>query len=137
MRSSSDPTPREPAPRRVALRDLQPSQLFVSEEKLRAVTAAGPEGQQPVPVRRYGDRIVLTDGHTRALAAHRAGLEAIEVIEDTDDFDDAAYETCVAWCLAEGVHSVADLDARVVDAATYEELWLERCRAMHRRLRSS
>jgi len=125
-------------PRRVPLRDLQPSQLHVSREKLDAVQAAwseqDPARLEPVPVRRYRDRLVLTDGHTRALAAHRAGHDEIAVVADEDDLDDEAYETCVGWCRDAGITSVADLDDRVVDAEAYGRLWLDRCRALHRDL---
>lgn len=125
-------------PRRVPLHDLQPSQLYVSEEKLKAVLAAWPDRDVaslgPVPVRRYGNRLVTTDGHTRLLAAYRAGLDAVYVVDDADELDDEAYEICVGWCLAEGVRSVADLDARVLDAAAFERLWLARCHRMHQDL---
>jgi len=125
-------------PRRVSLHDLQPSQLYVSAEKLSAVLEGWADRDAaslgPVPVKRYGDRLVTTDGHTRALAAYRAGLDAIYVIDDVDELDDEAYEICVGWCLAEGVRSVADLDGRVADAAAYERLWLARCRRMHQDL---
>ena len=126
------------APHPVPLRDLQPSQLYVSEVKLRAVLAAwadrDPGKLEPVPVKHYGDRLVLTDGHTRALAAHREGLDVLAVVTDTDDLDDEAYEICIRWCLDEGIRSVADLDDRVVDEETYGRLWLDRCRKMHRDL---
>ena len=125
-------------PRHVPLGSLQPSQLVVSSEKLAAVLAAWPDldptSLDALPARRYGDRLVLTDGHTRALAAHRAGLDAVLVIVDEDDLDDEAYEICARWCLAAGIESVADLDARVVSPADYERLWLDRCRALHREL---
>lgn len=127
-----------PLPRRVPLRDLQPSQLYVSREKLATVLASwsdrSPATLGPLPVKRYADRLVLTDGHTRALAAHRAGLAAVLVMPDEDDLDDEAYEVCVRWCLEAGIESVADLDARVVSPEDYERLWLDRCRTLHREL---
>jgi hypothetical protein len=60
------------------LDELQPSQLFISAEKL----SRGMEGREPVtlqdlepvPLKRLGGRVVLTDSHTRALAAHLSGL---------------------------------------------------------------
>lgn len=125
-------------PRLASLHELQPSQLYVSSAKLVAVLTRwpdrDPETLEPVPVKRYGNRLVATDGHTRALAAYRAGLEAIPVVPDGDDLDDEAYEICVGWCLEAGIESVADLDDRVVDPETYERLWLDRCREMHRDL---
>ena len=126
------------APRLVPLPHLQPSQLYVSREKLAAVLAAWPDRDpatlDPVPVRRYGDRLVLTDGHTRAFAAHQAGLAEILVVDDEDELDDEAYEACVAWCLEEGIESAADLEPRVVSASDYERLWLDRCHTLHRDL---
>ena len=127
------------APSRLAsLRDLQPSQLYVSREKLATVLASWPDRSPatlgPLPVKRHADRLVLTDGHTRALAAHRAGLAAVLVVDDEDALDDEAYEICVRWCLEAGIESVADLDAHVVSPEDYERLWLDRCRALHREL---
>lgn len=113
----------------VPIADLAPSQLFVSAEKL----ARLPPGArtEPVPIRRMGGRLVLTDGHTRAVAAHRTGARVIACVWDTDDLDREAYEICVRWCREEGVLTIADLSRRVVPAADYERLWLDRCRAMH------
>ncbi len=120
------------------LDELQPSQLFVSAEKLSAVmkedTVVTVEGLQPVPVKELRDRVALTDGHTRALAAVLSGLAEIRVFWDEDDLDWEAYEICVEWCREEGIHMVADLGDRVVSWDTYEEVWLERGRAMHREL---
>ncbi len=120
------------------LDELQPSQLFVSAEKLSSVmkedTAVTVEGVQPVPVKKLQDRVVLTDGHTRALAAVLSGLAEIRVFWDEDDLDWEAYDICVAWCREEGIRTVADLRDRVVSAEVYQEVWLERCRAMHAEL---
>ena len=125
-------------PRWAALSDLQPSQLYVSSAKLAAVRdvwsgddATTPE---PLPVKRYGDRLVLTDGHTRALAAHLTGLDTVPVVYDEDDLDDEAYEICVGWCDDAGIHSAADLEGRVVTPDSYARLWLDRCREMQRDL---
>ncbi len=115
------------------LRQLQPSQLHISSAKLAAVAGSGAL-REPLPVRRYGARLVLTDGHTRALVAHRAGLERVEIVYDEDDLDDDAYRVCVAWCRAAGIESVADLEGRVLSPEDYERLWLERCRSLHRAL---
>ena len=88
----------------------------------------------PIPVKRLGDRVVMTDGHTRALVACLSGLSQIRVYWDEDDLDWEAYEICVAWRQADGVRSIADLKDRVVGEEYYERLWHRRRRAMHREL---
>jgi hypothetical protein len=122
----------------ISLADLQPSQLYISADKLTEVERsrdATPDADaDPLPVARLGSRIVLTDGHTRAAALCRGGVRSVRVAWETDALDWEAYEACVRWCLDEGVRTVADLLTRVVAADRYEQLWIGRCRALHDRL---
>lgn len=119
----------------VDVASVQPSQLYVSRAKLARVTCnLAPitvTSLPPVPVRRLGDSLIYTDGHTRALAAYLAGLSAIPVVDDEDELDIRAYAICVRWCREEGVRSIKDLEGRVIDHDQYQELWLDRCRRMH------
>ena len=118
----------------VKLDQLQPSQLYISLDKLSSVQTttdlSSPEGIQPIPVKHLGGLRVMTDGHTRAFAADLAGLTSVPTYDDPDELDWEAYQICVNWCRAEGIHSVADLAGRVVNAEDYERLWYDRCRAM-------
>ena len=122
------------------LASLQPSQLYICDDKLakveQAITDVGWDHSKPVPVKRLGSRMVLTDGHTRAVAAVQQGRKTIPACWEDEDLDWEAYEICVDWCLAEGIHSVADLASRIVSADQYETRWYARCRALHRRLAS-
>lgn len=117
---------------------IQPSQLYISTAKLeRLISGAGsvqPELLEPIPVRRLGECIIFTDGHTRAFAAFLEGLSQVRVCWDSDDLDMEAYKTCVAWCKEEGIHTIADLQGRVVSHGEYEVLWLQRCEEMQREL---
>lgn len=117
----------------VDLSSLQPSQLYISTEKLEAVRKALAEGRrvEPVPVKSLDGRWVLTDGHTRALAAWMRGDRTISAVWEADELDWDAYRITVDWCLRDGVRSVADLERRVVSQADCAKLWLERCRRMH------
>jgi hypothetical protein len=117
----------------MALDRLQPSQLYISADKLRYVLES-PEPLEPVPIVRLGAHLIMTDGHTRAFAAWTRGQSEVPVVWDEDDMDWEAYEVCVQWCAQEGIHTVADLRDRVVDAETYQAKWLDRCAAMHRSL---
>jgi hypothetical protein len=117
----------------LGLDEIQPSQLYLSEAKVAAVRT-GSRPLAPLPVKRLGGRVVLTDGHTRAFVAWRSGQRQIEVHWDGDDLDWEAYEACVAWCRAEGIRTVADLTGRIVPPEEYEVVWLQRCARMQRRL---
>lgn len=110
---------------------IQPSQLYLNAVKLDHIQAnLDPRSPEPLPVRRLGGRIVLTDGHHRLYAAQRAGLAEVPVYWDPDPLDWEAYAICVEWCLAQGIQTVADLGHAIVAPPEYERLWLDRCRVM-------
>ena len=117
---------------------LQPTQLFINREKLAVLQArvdfSCDQNIPPVPVKLLDGRWVLTDGHTRALAAHLAGLRQMPVVLDNDPLDWDAYRICVDWCLAVGITTIADLVDRMLTAEDYEEKWLSRCRRMQQDL---
>jgi hypothetical protein len=117
---------------------LQPSQLYISAEKLahvrEAVASCSAASPAPLPVVRLGQDVVLTDGHTRVYAAWSAGQRSLRVTWDRDELDMGAYAICVSWCKEEGIRSIGDLQGRVVGTDAYQRLWLDRCAAMHRML---
>ena len=117
------------------LTEIQPSQLFISSERLSRVREGSDplktQALQAIPVKRLGDRVVFTDGHTRAFAAHEAGLSEVRVFWDEDELDWEAYEICVRWCQEAGIHTIADLRDKVVSSEEYDILWLKRCEEMH------
>ena len=78
--------------------------------------------------------LVLTDGHTRALAAHLSGRTHVAAYIDQDELDLEAYQVCVGWCREAGVHTIADLASRIMTAEEYQRLWYDKCQEMHRRL---
>jgi len=89
------------------LRDLQPSQFYISAKKLQSVEAwldAGDlSGFEPIPVKLLDGRPVMTDGHTRAVAALRAGLEVVPLVWDEDELSWDMYRACVAACREQGI----------------------------------
>lgn len=129
---------RAPETFRLSLEDLRPSQLYISREKLHALgLLPAPALFGPLPVIEIGDELVLTDGHTRALAHLLAGRTEVAARWDGDPLDLAAYGVCLAWCRAEGVDAIADLRSRIVDPEAYRSLWLDRCAEMHGQLERS
>jgi hypothetical protein len=120
------------------LSKIQPSQLFINEDKLSRVMQnydpEKPETLEPIPIKKLGNEIIYTDGHTRALVVYLHGLFEISVVWDEDELDWDAYKICVQWCKEEGILSIADLQERIIDPEIYEELWLKRCQELHEQL---
>lgn len=116
----------------VPIDEPQPSQLYINGRKLSLAAQwfdfDDPE-YDPVPVVEHDGDLTLTDGHTRAFMAHLAGAEELRVVRDTDDLPMALYGRCVEWCVDAGVDCIGDLAGRVVNAGTFEERWVARCRA--------
>ena len=74
------------------IRDLQPSQFYLSEKKIVAcrewMQSIGVKDKfSPLPIKQIGHRIFLTDGHTRANLAYQTGWERVPVIWDEDELD--------------------------------------------------
>ncbi len=121
------------------LADIQPSQLFISVEKLsevmRTFDPSKLELVEPIPVKELKDQIVFVDGHTRALAAFIHGLSSVPVYWEHEDLNWEAYEACVEWCERERIYTISDLKDRVIPHEKYQELWLDRCKKMQQSLR--
>ena len=120
------------------LNEIQPSQLYISSEKLSEVmktfNPAKPELIEPIPIKKLGDETVFVDGHTRAFAAFLRGFSEVPVYWEDEELDWDAYEICVRWCKEEGIHTIVDLKNRVVSQKDYEILWYKRCEEMQQSL---
>ena len=120
---------------KLALKDLQPSQFYISEKKLAAVEAwfhpADLSNFEPIPVKLLDGVPVMTDGHTRAVAALRAGLDRVPLVWDEDELDWRLYRACVTACRRCGIGSPADLLGRIISAEAYAEQWDAWCDRLH------
>jgi hypothetical protein len=116
---------------------IQPSQLYISSRKLNSVMrnfASKPSLMEPIPIKKFGDRIVFVDGHTRAFAALLHRFPKVPVYWEDEELDWEAYEICVVWCLEDRIYTIADLKNRVVSHQEYKKLWYERCAKMQKEL---
>lgn len=121
--------------------DLQPSQFYISEKKLHDVEAwLDPKnlaGFEPIPVKILDGMPVMTDGHTRAAAALRAGLTVAPLAADEDDLDWDMYRACVKSCKERNIFSPADLLQRIIPENEYQEKWDRWCDRMQAEVRRS
>lgn len=116
----------------LSLSELQPTQLYLSAAKVNSMLQAPHDIlSRPIPVKELDDDIIITDGHTRAYMQWVCGINEVEVVWDDDELDMAAYSMCVLWCKEEGVTHVKHLQRRVVSAADYQKLWIDRCKSLH------
>ena len=120
----------------IEILDLQPSQLYISEEKMKNVQAwffsQGLQSFRPLPIKKLGDKLVLTDGHTRAWVAYQAGFKKVPLTWEKDELDWEAYRLCVEECNRRGVYTVADFCGRVLPDESYKKLWLAWCRTLRK-----
>jgi len=120
---------------KLTLRDIQPSQFWVSEAKLAEIARwfdpRDLSNFEPIPSKLLDGIPMMTDGHTRAVAAIRAGLESVPLMWEPDEWNWSMYRRCVEECRARGVYSPHDLTGRVISAADYKALWNDWCDIMH------
>ena len=111
----------------LSLKDLQPSQFFISEKKLLDVqkwlNPSDLSGFEAIPVKMLDGIPVMTDGHTRAAAAVLAGLESVPLVWDRDDLSWEMYRRCVEECRKRQVHSPQDLICCIIPETDYREKW--------------
>ena len=114
-----------------SLKDLQPSQFYISQAKLSNIQAWFHKDDlsnfEPLPVKVLDGIPILTDGHTRAVLAILAGLESVPLAYDEDELDWNLYRYCVEQCTQKGIHSPYDLVDRIISANEYEEKWIGWC----------
>lgn len=120
----------------VAPTDLGISQLYLNKSKLGDIEKwFDPKHMdlcQPLPVYDFGDgRLTLTDGHSRAFIAYQHKVK-VPIVYDTDDvvageMGQKLYRNDIVWCQRFSLRTVADLENRIVGAAEYQSLWIERC----------
>ena len=87
---------------KLILRDIQPSQFYISESILSLVESwfdpNALSSFEAIPVRLLDGIPVMTDRHTRATAALRAGLVSVPLDWEQNELDWEMYAKCVEEC---------------------------------------
>lgn len=109
----------------VRLDEIQPSQFYVDEDKLRAVASFVKSGRDviiPLTPEEEGGRYVSLDGHTRLYLAWLLGLETVTGFEAEAD---GCIQGFVREAKRRGVLQVRHMEK--VPHAVYEEKWNRFC----------
>lgn len=111
----------------LTLNDLQPSQFYISEKKLKDImdwfSADNLSAFEPIPVKMLDGIPVMTDGHTRAVAALLSGIDRVPLVWDEDELDWDMYRKCVKKCKERGIISPSGLLMCIISEADYQEKW--------------
>ncbi len=120
------------------LERIQPSQLYISTEKLGAIMDMleniGASEIEPIPIKELDGELISTDGHTRMFAMYLRGFQEVEAVWEDIEMDWEAYRIFVAWCKNEGITWIGHLKERVIGPDDYQVLWLDRCRVIDDKL---
>ena len=114
----------------VKIKDLHPTQLYLSEKKLQDIQmlyqSAEIINMDPISILEFGDRLLITDGHHRAYQALLLGQDTISAKFDKDGGDEL-YHLYTQACEERKIYSVLDLKNRIIPQDEYEAKWYNWC----------
>ena len=115
---------------KVNIKNLHPTQLYLSEKKLKAIQnlyqSAETFNINPISVLAFGDRLLITDGHHRAYQAMLLGQDTISAEWDKDGGDEI-YALYAQVCEERKIYSVLDLKNHILSQDEYEAKWYNWC----------
>ena len=115
---------------KVNIRDLHPTQLYLSEKKLLDIQMLYQSVElinvDPISVLAFGDCLLITDGHHRAYQALLAGRDTISAEFDKDGGDEI-YHLYAQACEERKIYSILDLKNRILPQDEYEAKWYNWC----------
>lgn len=107
----------------VPLKDIQPSQFYVDEDKVAAIRDFIRTGEDIIiQVLRQGSRYISLDGHTRLCCAAVMGWSEVRAVEETSE--DYIYDF-VEEAVKRNIRSPYDL--QLVGHEKYEKKWNKFC----------
>ena len=115
---------------KVNIRDLHPTQLYLSEKKLQDIQMLYQSAEtiqvDPISILAFGNCLLITDGHHRAYQALLAGRDTISAELDRDGGDEL-YHLYAQACEKRKIYSVLDLKNRILPQDEYEAKWYNWC----------
>ena len=115
---------------KVNIKDLHPSQLYLSEKKLEGIQTLYQSAEiinvAPISILAFGDYLLITDGHHRAYQALLMGQDTISAEWDKDGGDEI-YHLYAKACEERKIYSILDLKNHVLSQDEYEAKWYNWC----------
>lgn len=106
---------------------IQPSQLFVNENKLKAISSFIHKSEDIIiPLMKYKDQYISLDGHTRMKAAELKGIETVYGCMSQDE------EYGIHFSLEAKKRKITSIkDVKVLNDEDYEREWIQFCENAH------
>lgn len=115
---------------KVNIRDLHPTQLYLSEKKLQDIQMLYQSVKlinvDPISILAFGNCLLITDGHHRAYQALLMGQDMISAEWDKDGGDEI-YHLYAKACEERKIYSILDLKNRILPQDEYEAKWYNWC----------
>ena len=115
---------------KVNIRDLHPTQLYLSEKKLLDIQMLYQSEElinvDSISVLAFGDCLLITDGHHRAYQALLLGQDTISAEWDRDGGDEI-YHLYAQACEESKITSILDLKHHILAQDEYEAKWYNWC----------
>ena len=114
----------------VKIKDLHPSQLYLSEKKLQDIQMLYQSVKlinvDPISILAFGNCLLITDGHHRAYQALLMGQDTISAEWDKDGGDEL-YHLYMQACEERKIYSILDLKNHILPEDEYEAKWYNWC----------
>lgn len=111
----------------VRVDQLQPSQIYLSEARIRNIARHVNFLSRPVPVRKVNGQYCIVEGHERCYILNSIGEENVTVyLDEKSNLSDEVFAEMVKFASDAGITSITDLDDRIVPPAQFKSLWLEK-----------
>ena len=115
---------------KVSIKDLHPTQLYLSEKKLQDTQMLYKSAEtiqvDPISILAFGNCLLITDGHHRTYQALLAGRDTISAEFDRDGGDEL-YHLYAQACEERKIYSVLDLKNHILPQDEYEAKWYNWC----------
>ena len=115
---------------KVNIRDLHPTQLYLSEKKLQDIQmlyqSVELNNVDPISILAFGNCLLITDGHHRAYQALLMGQDTISAEWDKDGGDEI-YHLYAKACEERKIYSILDLKHHILPQDEYEAKWYNWC----------
>lgn len=119
------------------INNLRPNNLYLSSSKVDKIEVAYQVGKTyylpPILVANIDGELAIVDGHSRVYAAYKNNFTTINAFVkpiDKVQGPEALYRTIHSMAKKENIHTIGDLENKILDDAEHEKKWIGLCKQL-------